>query len=170
MEIASLVLRCLHIGSAVILAGGVLFQAFALSPALIALDDEQRSSLGTALRARWSKLVMMTAGLLLITGLATVMMEAPRTNYGSRYMPLLGIKMLLAIGIMFLSSLLSGRTSAADKFRESEGKWQKDQCLVGRDLDCDRRHVEDDRSRTEGQGASRSFGNGTGIRGLRSVL
>ena len=130
MENFPLVLRCLHIGSAVILAGGVLFQAFVLSPALIALDDEQRSSLGTALRARWSKLVMMTAGLLLITGLVTVMMEAPRTHYASRYMPLLGIKMLLAIGIMFLSSLLSGRTAAADKFRASEGKWQKINALL----------------------------------------
>ncbi len=130
MQWAQLAIRYLHIGSAMFLAGGILFQAFVLTPALIAFNDEQRASLGTALRARWSKLVMATAGLLVITGLATVMIEAPKTDYEGAYMPLLGVKMLLALGIMFLSSLLCGRTEAAQKLRLSEGKWQKINALL----------------------------------------
>ena len=66
MMLAGLVLRWIHILAAIALMGGAVFQRFALMPAAAELPEEAHEQLRQSLRGRWSKLVMMTAGLLQI--------------------------------------------------------------------------------------------------------
>ena len=62
-EILVLVFRWLHILPATILVGGTIFLRCAYQPA------EQSSEDNDKVRRRWSKLVMLSAGLLLLSGL-----------------------------------------------------------------------------------------------------
>jgi putative copper export protein len=124
-----LILRWLHILSAVALAGGIFFWRFSLLGAMESLPDETRQAIAAATRSRWSKIVMASSGLLLVTGLVNFMLLVQRFDFdkgafpGSKYHMLFGIKFLLSLGIFFLSALLTGRTSTAEKLRRSERLW-----------------------------------------------
>ena len=123
MPWTDLVLRWLHILSAVTLAGGVIFSRFALVPSTESLPEATRSEIGAAIRSRWSKLVMISSGLLLVTGLVNFMFVMQRYQVDKSYHMMFGIKFLLSLGIFMLSALLAGRTSAADKLRQNERRW-----------------------------------------------
>jgi hypothetical protein len=124
-----LALRWLHILSAITLAGGVLFWRFALLSALEGQPDVTRQEIAAAIRSRWSKLVMSSSGLLLITGLVNFMLLLQRYEFdkadfpGSKYHMLFGIKFLLSLAVFMLSALLAGRTAAAEKLRRNERMW-----------------------------------------------
>lgn len=123
MPWTDLVLRWLHILSAVTLAGGVIFSRFALAPSTETLPEAARNEIGAAIRSRWSKLVMISSGLLLVTGLVNFMFVIQRYQVEKPYHMVFGIKFLLSLGVFMLSALLAGRTSAADKLRQNERRW-----------------------------------------------
>lgn len=129
MSSLDLLLRWLHILGAVALAGGVIFWRFALLNAVDTLPAAARTELGAALRSRWSKIVMASSGLLLVTGLVNFMILVQGYSLdksafpGSKYHMLFGIKFLLALGVFVLSALLAGRTGAAEKLRRNERLW-----------------------------------------------
>ncbi len=124
-----LILRWLHILGAVTLAGGVIFWRCALLRATESLPDITRQEVGAAIRSRWSKLVMASSGLLLVTGLVNFMLLLQRYDLdktafpGSKYHMLFGIKFLLSLGVFMLSALLAGRTAAAENLRRKERMW-----------------------------------------------
>ena len=105
---------------AIILVGGVIFMRFVVVPAL---GDKQQDELQDAFRRRWAKLVMLSAALLLISGLYNTAMKAMSYDLDTIYNSLLGIKILLALVILFLASVLAGRSEIAKKFREKESFW-----------------------------------------------
>ena len=82
-----------------------------------------------AIRSRWSKWVMASSGLLLVTGLVNFMLIVQRFDLdktafpGSKYHMFFGIKFLLALGVFMLSALLTGRSAAAEKMRRNERMW-----------------------------------------------
>ena len=121
-----LMLRWLHILSAVTLGGGVLFWRFALLPVSESLPDVSRQEVSGAIRSRWSKLVMISSGLLLISGLFNFILIVQRFDLdksvfpASKYHMLFGIKFLLSLGVFMLSALLAGRTKAAENLRRNE--------------------------------------------------
>lgn len=120
-----LILRWLHILGAVVLVGGTIFQWVALAPGAVG----PASDVATAIRARWSKLVMVSSGLLLISGLVNFVFivqrfDIPKDGFpGSTYHPVFGVKFLLAFGVFFLSSVLSGRSGLAERMRQQERMW-----------------------------------------------
>jgi hypothetical protein len=118
-------LRWIHILSAITLVGGVFFMKFALLPGLATLSADQQKSTATAVRKFWSKCVMATSGLLLISGLVNVarIMSTYGSNFDGPYHALLGVKILLALGVFWISAVLSGRSSTAEKFRQKESTW-----------------------------------------------
>lgn len=121
-----LLIRWGHILPAVLLAGGTWYMVLALHPAVSGMEDPQRTALKDQIRARWSKVVMVCAGLLLISGLAMFVRMVLAFDFPQRYYhPVGGLKFLLALVIFFIASLLTGRSKNAEKFRESEGKWLK---------------------------------------------
>jgi len=124
--ILDLVLRWMHILSAVVLVGGTVFQWVAWAPAN---DDAKESETAAGVRSRWSKLVMAASGFLLISGLINLVLilnrfEIPKDSFpASVYHPVFGMKFLLAFGVFFLSSVLSGRSALAERFRAKEKMW-----------------------------------------------
>jgi uncharacterized membrane protein len=126
LDIILLVLRYMHILGAITLMGGTIFMRFGLAPVAAGLDDATKASLHQQVRARWSKLVMISSGLLLVSGIANLAL-ASRFTYegalGEKYHMIVGIKFLLAIPIFVIASFLSGRSSAAQKFQAQATTW-----------------------------------------------
>lgn len=126
MEYVLVALRWVHVLSVVTLVGGLIFQCCVLLPGLKVLSDEQRTALREAMRGTWAKCVMVTAGLILLSGIVNIGITFPRTDFGGPkglYHGLVGLKLLLAFVILYIASLLSGRSAAAHRFREKEGMW-----------------------------------------------
>ncbi|MGE0756035.1 MAG: hypothetical protein AB7F89_13690 [Pirellulaceae bacterium] len=124
-----LILRWAHILGAVLLVGGTLFWRVAFWPAVQELPEDLRANLNSALRRRWSRLVMLASGLLLVSGLINFMTIV--TSYdlvkddlpGRLYHPLFGVKFLLSLVVFLLASLLAGRSGAAERMRQKERFW-----------------------------------------------
>ena len=123
-----LVLRYLHILGAIALMGGTIFMRFALVPTLPELDEKTRAALHEGVRSRWAKFVMLSAALLLISGIANLGIAGARYNFAPpvgnmMYNILAGSKLILALPIFLFASLLTGRTEAAKKFQANRAMW-----------------------------------------------
>ena len=118
--------RWLHILAAIVAIGGMAFCRLALMPALRTLDDDQRRQIHEAIRARWSKVVAGSIGLLLVSGGYNiyVMIKAPyKADLPGFYFHVFAVKFVLAFGIFFIASALSGRGKATEKIRQNGGFW-----------------------------------------------
>lgn len=120
-EILSLVSRWLHILPAIMLMGGTLFMRFSFVPAAAesSVSDEYRESV----RRRWAKLVAASVLFLLLSGLYNSYVKAMGFKLDGIYNGLLLVKILLALAVFYLASVLSGRSKTAQKFRERETHW-----------------------------------------------
>lgn len=121
-----LIIRWAHILPAIILVGGSLYMVFALHPAMQATDFSEKEQLKAAIRARWAKVVMICAGVVLLSGIASLVLQATTYDFPQKYYhPVAGMKFLLALVILYIASLLTGRSKNAEKFREKEAFWLK---------------------------------------------
>ncbi len=124
MNYVDLMLRLIHILSAIILAGGIFFWRAALLPVLDGLPQSTRHDLQSSLAARWSRWVMLTSGLLLISGLVNAVLAITRYEFqGGWYHILVAVKLLLALGVFAIASVLSGRSATAQRFRAQQAFW-----------------------------------------------
>jgi uncharacterized membrane protein len=123
----NVVSRWLHVGSAIVLFGGTLFQYMVLMPAAKELSTDERTKLHEHVMARWRKIVGMTIGLLALTGFYNYLaVTGPaHGNLPSRgqYHMLMGIKILLSMGVFFIASALIGRSPAFEAIRAQRRKW-----------------------------------------------
>lgn len=119
-----LILRYMHILGAIALMGGAIFMRFALVPSAGELADETRRDLHERVRSRWAKVVMISAALLLISGVANLGLAA-RFEFKSdvSYSMLGGIKFLLALPVFYFASVLSGKSATAKKFQANAKFW-----------------------------------------------
>lgn len=117
--------RWLHLAAAIVAIGGAAFMRFALIPAATAaLSDEAHQKLREALRARWSKVVMTSIALLLITGFYNfVVLAMPPKVDPVPYHPIFGLKFFAALGVFFIASALVGRSPGLEKMRAARAKW-----------------------------------------------
>ena len=125
MEYLNLILRWLHVLSAITLVGGVLYVRFSVVPTLESLDESQRETVGAALRKNWAKFLMISIALLLVTGI-TNMVLTPKTiepDLKSNYSMMAGIKFMLALPVFYIVSLINGRSDNAAKFRQKSRLW-----------------------------------------------
>ena len=127
MDLAiDVILRLMHIFAAITAVGGIFFMRLALLPAVDVLPDEASKQLHTAIRARWSKVVMACILFLLVSGMINfinIVKAKDEIELAPYYHALFGIKFVLAMAIFFISSLLSGRSAAADRFRKNTRYW-----------------------------------------------
>lgn len=118
----SLLSRVTHTVCAATLLGGLIYLRFVLAPAAAA--GEAEATLFAGRRKAWALSVAACTGLLLISGiynLVVVMMTYK--NLPALYHPLLGIKFLLALGLMAIMAFLAGKTSLAERLRSSLKLW-----------------------------------------------
>lgn len=129
IELALLVLRWLHVLSAIAMMGGAIFMRMALVPAAATLADDAHEQLRTALRARWAPVVMAAAGLLLLSGLANFGLTVAKFQFDKEVLPgrlyhmLFGVKFLLALPVLHIATLLVGRSETAQKARKNAKFW-----------------------------------------------
>ena len=126
-EILILVSRWVHIMSAVVAVGGAFFMRFVLMPsASETLTDEQHAALREKVIGRWKRVVMIVIALLLLTGTANFLwvgIPKARVVDDSPYHAIFGVKVLLAFGIFYLSSALTGRSKATEGIRAQTSRW-----------------------------------------------
>ena len=128
-------LRWLHIFAAMALVGGALFQRLALLGPSSQLPEAVREQMGAEIRRRWSKVVMLCALILLVSGLinAINIMTSFKAAFQSfhpdlklkrpAYDILLTVKIVLALVIFFIASALSGRGRATAGMRQKAAGW-----------------------------------------------
>lgn len=127
MDLLQVILRIAHIGAAVVLAGGVVFQLIALQPALRSLDDPQRDRLRRLLAGRWYRVVMACIALLLISGLLNFLLYKLPDYRGQPSAPvyhgLFGIKLLAALALFHAALVPSLPGPRFDRYRARAGFW-----------------------------------------------
>ena len=123
MFFVQVLFRWLHVIGAVLLMGGTFYACCVLIPSLAksgkAIDPELRD----AMRRRWSIVVMIAIALLLVSGLVNFVLIVGAYKVRGAYHALFGVKFLLAALVFALSSILAGRSGAAEKLRQKEGQW-----------------------------------------------
>lgn len=115
-----LVLRVLHILSAIILVGGLFYSKTILVPAGVDPYAGQRQV--------WARWVGLATLFLLVSGLVNFMniltaAKANGTPLPPTYHALFGIKFLLGLFLMFLAAILAGKTDLAERFRQKSSRW-----------------------------------------------
>jgi len=113
--------RVLHIVSAIILVGGLFYIRAVLAPAGVDACFAGR-------RAVWARWVGIATLLLLVSGFYNFMVihaaaKADGAELPPTYQMLFGVKFLLALLVMFISALLSGKTELAERFRTNMSRW-----------------------------------------------
>jgi len=115
--------RWAHILPAIALLGGAFFMRFALLPAIEGLSEESRETMADGVRKRWSKVVMASAFFLLVSGFYNIFAATNKYDLPSWYMGIITAKLILALGIFFLASVLSGRSESAAKYQAKSKMW-----------------------------------------------
>jgi putative copper export protein len=110
-----MLLRVLHLLSAMVLVGGLVFMFFVVGYG----HQDEGSEAFQKLRRRWSLSVMIASAVLLVTGLINAVRIVTAFQFPSvAYHSWLGIKILLALAVMFGASILSGRSAQAQRCRQ----------------------------------------------------
>lgn len=107
--------RWIHVGTAIVLIGGMAFQRFVLMPSAAELPDAEHDKLRAAVMGRWKKFVHIGIGLFLLTGFYNYLgapTPAAEPIRWKLYHPLVGTKILLALVLFTLSSGMVGRSNA----------------------------------------------------------
>lgn len=113
--------RALHILAAIILGGGLFYLRAVLAPAGVGACFADR-------RAVWAKWVGIASFTLIVTGLINFFVingdvKAAGGKLPPVYHALFGVKVLLALAVMFIASILAGKTAVADRFRQGMRRW-----------------------------------------------
>ena len=113
----AILMRLLHIFSAVTIAGGLLGWKFATQPALDAAADDKRSALSDAAAAAWRPLAICGVGGLLVSGLYNA---ANVRGASTVFYVALGIKVVLALHI-FASVIMATKPGNPKRARQMAG-------------------------------------------------
>ena len=124
MIVLDVAFRLIHVVTAIVLLGGSIYLRFVLMPSAAELPDDVHDALRGRLRARWKKVVMIGILLLLVSGFYNYLqVTAPAHTGQGKYHMLMGIKIVLALGVFFLASVLTGRAAKFDAMRRNPAKW-----------------------------------------------
>jgi uncharacterized membrane protein len=118
-----LLLRWIHILSAILLVGGTFFWRFVAMPEVGSLDEAIRQALLQRMRTRWAPLVMIGAALLLVSGLINAVRIILECQIPFQYHILVAVKLLLALLLMYVAAKLSGRSESAARFQQRARFW-----------------------------------------------
>jgi hypothetical protein len=118
-----LVSRILHIVGAIILAGGLFYIRYVVSPISAPPGTQPVDQFFGGRRATWAKWVGIATALLFVTGFWNYVQFSRTYDLAKSYHMVLGFKILAAFAVFLLAALLAGRTNAADAIRQNWGMW-----------------------------------------------
>ena len=121
VDIVQVLSRSLHILSAIILVGGLFYLRTVLAP-----SGPEACFAGR--REVWARWVGLATFFLLASGIYNFLTIYNATKAAGEKLPptyhmLFGIKVLLALLVMFIGAILAGKTAAADRFRLQMSRW-----------------------------------------------
>lgn len=127
MDWIALISRWVHVGSVILLVGGMAFKLYVLVPAAESLSEGEHNSLRANVMNRMRGFVHTLVALILLSGAynfyARMSTERP-------WHMLAGIKILLGLFILFVASALVGRSKGLQKIRDDSRTWMKITLLV----------------------------------------
>ena len=116
--------RVLHILSAVVLLGGVFYLRMIVAPAAAANEESVSDPWFGGRRSAWAMWVGITTLVLLVTGLWNfIQIVQTHEKLGGAYHAAFGVKLLLALAVLFLAAMLAGKSRAGERFRQDMGRW-----------------------------------------------
>lgn len=125
--ILSIAARWLHIGSAIMLLGGTICLRFVVHPVL----RDQPKELRDAIRGRFKKFVHGGIAGLLLSGGYNYFKAIPSHRGDGLWHAMVDTKIVLALGVFFIASVLVGRSKGTQKFRDNAGKWMAIAVILG---------------------------------------
>ncbi len=128
--------RIVHLSTAICLVGGSVFMAFVLIPSSNTLESSVHQSLSQQVVGRWKKFIHIGILLFLVTGFYNYIRAMPLHEGDGLYHALLGTKILLALGLMFLASVLVGRSPKFQVMRDNRSFWLKVVVLIAAVIVC----------------------------------
>ena len=132
MEALDIVSRVVHVATAIVVLGGSIFTRFVLMPAATQLPEEEQQALRGRIMDTWRVVVMIGIVLFLASGFYNyLVVSLPEHRGDTLYNALMGIKILLAFGIFFLASALTGRAAAFERIRQNAKLWLGITILLG---------------------------------------
>jgi uncharacterized membrane protein len=123
--------RVLHILGAIVLVGGLFYLRMVIAPTVSTGKNPTTDAWFGGRRGAWAKWVGISALLLLATGLYNYFEIVQANELAASYHMLAGIKILVALVVIFLASLLAGRSALADQLRERMKFWLGVCLLIG---------------------------------------
>ncbi len=126
-DILGISMRWLHVGSAIVLLGGAICLKFVVGPVL----KDQSLELREAIRGRWKKFVHAGIAGLLVSGLVNYIRALPQHRGDGLWHAMVDTKIILALAVFFIASVLVGRSKGTQKFRDNAGKWTTIVVLLG---------------------------------------
>lgn len=120
----ALLSRWAHIFSAIVLLGGSLFTRLWLHPAAMrTLGPEDHARLRSEIMRSWRKAVMFCILLFLVSGFYNYYLQMPRHDGHALYHALFGIKLILALVVFALASILVSGRQRPSAIRSDAPKW-----------------------------------------------
>ena len=102
--------------------GGSMFIRFVLIPALSTV--ERVEDIQEKIITIWRRFIGILTLLLLISGFYNYIVVAiPKHRGDGLYHGLMGLKIILALGVFFLASALTGRAKAFEPLRQKKKQW-----------------------------------------------
>jgi uncharacterized membrane protein len=117
--------RIVHVSTAIALVGGSVFMVFVLLPAARQLSAEQHDRLRGLVNQTWKRYVHTGILLFLVTGFYNYFRQMPLHKGDGLYHGLVGTKIILALVIFFIASVLVGRSATFEWMRTGREKWLK---------------------------------------------
>ena len=129
MNLLTLVMRWLHIGGAIILIGSPFFIRLFLLPALADEEPARREAILERVNKPWRMFLGIVILTQIISGVYWLLVVINLSAEPPLYQLLLTVKLLAALGLFFLLSVLAGRATMFAPFRQAAKKWYSG-CLI----------------------------------------
>ena len=129
MNLVTLVMRWLHIGGAIILIGSPFFIRLFLLPALAGEESARRDAILERVNKPWRMFLGIVILTQIISGVYWLLVVINPPAEPPLYQLLLTVKLLAALGLFFLLSVLAGRATMFAPFRQAAKKWYSG-CLI----------------------------------------
>ncbi len=125
MDWLAIISRWTHVGTAIVLVGGTFFLRFVLTPVAAQFPDTDQVQLKSCVMAAWKKFIHAGIVLFLVSGFYNYLIVAAPLHKGDKlYHPLIGMKILLALGMFVIASALVGKSKVCEGMRKHATFWQ----------------------------------------------
>ncbi|MGC9259983.1 MAG: DUF2269 family protein [Phycisphaerae bacterium] len=127
--IVTLFMRWLHISGAIVLVGSPFFIRLFLLPALSKEEPARRDAILQRINKPWRLFLGVVILLQIISGVYWLLEVIQVSTEPPLYQIILTVKLLAALALFFLLSVLAGRAAMFASFRAQASKWYT-ACLI----------------------------------------